>query len=308
MPGPVHLMTGATSGMGLAVVRYLLADPGVRLIVGARRPEAATQVASLANPERVRILPLDLASLGSVRRFADSVGAELGGAKLASLACNAGVQLVGARRMTSDGFEETFQANWLGHAMLIDRLLPQLAPNAPVVMTASGTHDPANRTARLFGFRGGLFPNIDAVAIGDLDPKASVKQLGLDRYATSKLVMILHVYALARDRTPGGPRYVAFDPGLMPGTGLARDRSAFERWGWSTLLPRLAPLLSGASTSEASAHSLARLLAASAHPSGNGVHIDHALAITRSSRDSQRTDWQDHVSAFARRMARSAMT
>jgi protochlorophyllide reductase len=294
--------------MGLAAARYLMADPEVRVIVGARRPEAARQVATLADPERVRILPLDLSSLESVYRFADSVAAMLGGAKLASLACNAGVQLVGARRMTSDGFEETFQANWLGHALLIDRLLPQLAPNAPVVMTASGTHDPANRTARLFGFRGGLFPDIAAVAIGELDSRASVRQLGLDRYATSKLVMILHVYALARARTSDGPRYLAFDPGLMPGTGLARDRSAFERWGWSTLLPRLAPLLSGTSTAEASAQSLARLLAANAHPSCSGAHVDYGLRITRSSEDSQRTDWQDQVASFARRIARSAMT
>lgn len=283
MQGSVHLLSGATSGMGLAAARCLLADPDTRLIVGARRPDGAKQLAALAPPERLRILPLDLASLASVNRFADAVADELGGATLASAACNAGVQIVGPRRLTPDGFEETFQANWLGHAVLIERLLPALAPFAPVVMTASGTHDPANGTARLFGFRGGLFPGIDGVAAGNLDVNASIKQQGLDRYATSKLVMILHVYALARSRPPDGPRYLAFDPGLMPGTGLARDRSAIERWGWSNLLPRLTPLLSGTSTAEASARALARLLASSAHPAGNGVHVDYRLSLTRSS-------------------------
>lgn len=120
--------------------------------------------------------------------------------------------------------------------------------------------------------------------------------------------MILHVYALARCRPPDGPRYLAFDPGLMPGTGLARDRSALERWGWSSLLPRLTPLLSGTSTAEASARALARLLASSAHPAGNGVHVDYRLSLTRSSEVSQRVDWQDEVDGFARRISRSAMT
>jgi len=295
----LHLVTGGTSGIGLELVRLLLADPANRVIVGARRPAAAGALRAVADGERLDILPLDLASLASTVAFADEVVARLAGQRLASLAANAGIQSVAGKRMTVDGYEETLQANWLAHALLIERLLPVLAAGAPVVFTASGTHDPANGAARLFGFRGGVYPGIDRVARGDLDARASEKQLGLDRYATSKLVAILHVYARARSIPAGGPRWFAYDPGLMPGTGLARDRSAMERWAWSTILPVVARAIPGASTPRRSAATYARLLTGRLFPQETGVHLDFSGLRTESSADSKRRDWQDEVTAFA---------
>ncbi|MFN4014040.1 MAG: SDR family NAD(P)-dependent oxidoreductase [Reyranella sp.] len=295
----LHLVTGGTSGIGLELVRLLLADPANRVIVGARRP-AAGALRAVADEDRLEILPLDLASLASTVAFADAVLARLADDRLASLAANAGIQSVAGKRMTVDGYEETLQANWLAHALLIERLLPVLAAGAPVVFTASGTHDPANGAARLFGFRGGVYPGIDRVAKGDLDASASEKQLGLDRYATSKLVAILHVYALARSTPAGGPRWCAFDPGLMPGTGLARDRSPLERWAWSTILPVVARAMPGASTPRRSAETYARLLTGRLFPQETGVHLDFSGRRTESSVDSYRREWQDEVAAFAR--------
>ena len=101
------LLTGATSGIGLELARQLLAEPARRLIVGARRPAAATRLRALAGTERLTILPLDLASLASTRAFADAVVAELAGARLDALAANAGVQLPGPLRLTADGYEDS---------------------------------------------------------------------------------------------------------------------------------------------------------------------------------------------------------
>lgn len=301
----IHLVTGGTSGIGLELVRMLLADPANRVIVGARRPTTAGALRAVADGERLDILPLDLASLASTIAFADAVVPRLAGKRVASLAANAGIQSVAGKRMTADGYEETLQANWLAHALLIERLLPALAAGAPVVFTASGTHDPANGAARLFGFRGGVYPGIDRVARGDLDASASQKQLGLDRYATSKLVAILHVYARARSMPEGGPRWFAYDPGLMPGTGLARDRSAMERWAWSTILPVVARAIPGASTPRRSAATYARLLTGRLFPKETGVHLDFSGCRTESSADSKRRDWQEEVAAFAGSISRS---
>lgn len=308
VPSTVHLLTGATSGLGLELARQLLAEPATSLIVGARRPADANALRALATEDRpmedrLVILPLDLCSLASTAAFADAVGRHLQGRRLASLAANAGIQITGPRQMTCDGYEETFQANWLSHAVLIDRLQPLLAPAAPVVFTASGTHDPAHRSARRFGFRGGIFPGIERVSEGRLDDAASAKQQGMDRYATSKLVAILHVYALARRAAADGPRYFAFDPGLMPGTGLARDRSALERFGWSTVMPLFVPLIPGASTPLRSASALALLLRGRAFAGASGRHLDFTLEETPSSADSHRLDWQDQVADFARQVA-----
>ena len=302
MPSSHHLVTGATSGIGLELAGRLLADPACRLIVGARRPEAASALRALAAPERLAILPLDLASLASTAAFAELVLNYIGNDKLLSFAANAGLQTAGPCRLTGDGYEETFQSNFLGHAVLIERLMPHLAPGAPVVLTASGTHDPAIRAARMFGFRGGLFVGADRTAKGDLDRAASVKQQGMDRYATSKLCAILHVYALARRATVDGPRFIAFDPGLMPGTGLARERSGLERWAWSNVLPVVARALPGTSTAQASGAAYAELLTGRAFPRGTGLHVDFTLAEAPSSHDSRREDWQDELLRFVERV------
>lgn len=299
----VHLVTGATSGLGLELVRLLLADPERRLIVGARHPEAAIALRRLDGSDRIRILPLDLTSLTSVADFAAAVIENLAGDRLASLSANAGLQTIGTRRLTTDGYEETFQVNYLGHAILIDRLQGHLLPRAPVVMTASGTHNPAHGLARRFGFRGGLFPDVNAVAHGDLDTTVSIKQQAMDRYATSKLCMILHAYARARGTPVDGPRFIAFDPGLMPGTGLARERSAIERWGWSNFLPLLARFIPGTSTPQRSAVALARLLTGEAFAEGTGLHVDFTLARTQSSTDSYRQELQQELTTFVRGVA-----
>ncbi|MFV0258831.1 MAG: hypothetical protein ACK5PP_10335 [Acidimicrobiales bacterium] len=76
-------MTGGTSGLGAIAVDRLLAEPGTRLLVGARG--SASPAA-----DRAETLPVDLASLGSVRRFAAAVGERLGPATIDALILNAG--------------------------------------------------------------------------------------------------------------------------------------------------------------------------------------------------------------------------
>lgn len=44
---------------------------------------------------------------------------------------------------------------------------------------------------------------------------------------------------MARRVSPQTVRFLAFDPGLMPGTALARDRGAAEQFAWKYLLPLL---------------------------------------------------------------------
>ena len=302
------LLTGATSGIGLELARQLLAEPGRRLIVGARRPAAAGALRALARPGQLTILPLDLASLASTKAFAGAVVAELAGAKLDALAANAGVQLPGPLRLTADGYEETFQANLLSHGVLIDRLMAHLAPRAPVVITASGSHDPAEPGARMIGFRGGLFVGAERVAKGDLDRAVSLRQQGFDWYATSKLCAILLTYALARRAAPDGPRFLAFDPGLVAGTGLARERSAFEHWGWTTLLPVLARAIPGASNAPRSASAYAALLTGRAFAQDTGVHVGFMLDAKPSSVDSRRLEWQDELMGFVDRVAHEVMS
>ncbi|KAF0320822.1 dehydrogenase reductase [Colletotrichum asianum] len=68
----------------------------------------------------------------------------------------------------------------------------------------------------------------------------------MQRYATSKLCNVLWSYALHR-RFASIPdkqwTVVVFDPGMMPGTGLAREAGPVFRFFWRRVLPTLVPLL-----------------------------------------------------------------
>lgn len=137
-----------------------------------------------------------------------------------------------------DGFESTFAINHLGHGLLFHLLLPHLAPDVRIVLTSSGTHDPAQKS----GLPDAIYDDAATLA----HPTAeTAKYAGRQRYATSKLCNVLWTYALNRRLQTAGKHMtvVAFDPGLMPGTGLAREATSFEQFLWNVVLPRVIPLL-----------------------------------------------------------------
>ncbi len=289
------LITGATSGLGLEAAR-VLARGGHRLIVGARSPGGSPALRDAVPAAQLTVLPLDTSALDSVHAFTRRVRDHLGAdGRLDAVALNAGLQFAGPMRRSADGHELTFATNHLGHFLLTHALLDRLSPGAAVVSTASGTHDPDDSGARRFGFRGGVFPDAAAVARGALDPGASETQLAADFYATSKLCGILFTYGMARRVAPGATRFVAFDPGLMPGTGLARDRGLPLRLAWTYVVPLMRFVMAGVSSAARSGASLAAVLTEPRHAPESGAHLDFHLRHTGSSRDSHRLDWQDDL-------------
>jgi NAD(P)-dependent dehydrogenase (short-subunit alcohol dehydrogenase family) len=137
--GRLAVVTGANSGLGLAVSREL-ARVGARVVMACRNVEkgegAAERVREQVPEARVEVAALDLADLGSVREFADGVDE-----KLDLLINNAGL-MAPPRRLTKDGFESQFGTNHLGHFALTGHLLPRLlaAPEPRVVTQSSGAH------------------------------------------------------------------------------------------------------------------------------------------------------------------------
>ncbi|WP_297411251.1 SDR family NAD(P)-dependent oxidoreductase [Naasia sp.] len=132
------VLTGGTSGIGRATALQLAAS-GIPLVIGARdaqRAEALRQEIRTASPDAVvDTLPLDLASLASVREFAAACADRFGSWR--ALVNNAGVMLEPTRRFTADGFELHLGTNHLGHFALTGLLLPFAAPAARVVTVTS---------------------------------------------------------------------------------------------------------------------------------------------------------------------------
>lgn len=137
--GRVAVVTGGNGGLGQMTVLEL-ARKGAHVVIGARNLDKA----AAAEAEILRLVPgaslevqtLDLASLASVRAFADRLLATHEAIDL--LFCNAGVMAT-PEGTTEDGFETQFGINHLGHFDLTRALFPALqrAPAARVVTTTS---------------------------------------------------------------------------------------------------------------------------------------------------------------------------
>lgn len=84
-PQRVVVMTGGTAGLGAYAARYIAAQPGTQVFMGVRGSGRTI-------PNGVEAIPLNLASLASVREFAEAVIRQLGDATIDALVLNAGMQ------------------------------------------------------------------------------------------------------------------------------------------------------------------------------------------------------------------------
>ena len=207
-------LTGGTAGIGQVAVRHLLAS-GSDLTIGARAPDAAPGDLK----RKARFCRVDLGDLATVQALADALTS---GPEIDVAILNAGVQNVSGGR-SAQGLDVTFATNHLAHYLLVRRLLPCMAHGGRIILTASGTHDPEEKT--------GVPPprHADARRLArpesDPDLDAEGAKAGRRAYSTSKLCNVMTARELANRTATTRPdlSIMAFDPGFTPGTGLARD-------------------------------------------------------------------------------------
>jgi NAD(P)-dependent dehydrogenase (short-subunit alcohol dehydrogenase family) len=140
--GRTAVVTGANSGLGLVTAREL-ARRGAAVVLACRNLEkgeaARKEIEAQAPGAQLELEELDLASLDSVREFADRFKAGHQGLDL--LINNAGVMAT-PRRSTADGFELQFGTNHLGHFALTGLLIGEMEgrEDARVVTLSSTAH------------------------------------------------------------------------------------------------------------------------------------------------------------------------
>ena len=143
LSGKQAIVTGATSGLGFETAKALAAK-GAHVVLAVRDlgrgDAAAASIRGGQADAKLTVSLLDLASLASVRDFADRMADTL--ARLDILINNAGLGLQAKRGVTADGFERQFGTNHLGHFALTGQLIPVLlrAPGPRVVTIASIAH------------------------------------------------------------------------------------------------------------------------------------------------------------------------
>lgn len=304
------LVTGGNSGIGFECARQLAQAGWYVLIASRDRAASAAAVQRIARESgdgTVAELGLDLGSLSSVRQLAQEIDAR--NLPLRALVCNAGLQVTKGPRRSADGFELTFAVNHLGHFLLTNLLLTRLLAHAParIVIVSSGVHDPSLRT----GMPKAAVTDIETLAAtggprpGEYDGRLA--------YVNSKLCNLWFTYELVRrieaahlSDDSGWLSVNAFDPGLVPGSGLARDYPAVLRFIWNRILPgaawALSPLLSTINSAAKAGGALAHLVADPAAARGSGKYFpSHARWREAPSSDTSydvqraRTLWEESV-------------
>jgi len=222
--GRVVVITGANSGIGKETA-LALAGMGATVVMASRDPArgsaAVAEVAAATGSTDLHDLRLDLASLDSIDAFADTVLERFD--HLDVLVNNAGLVL-GRRRETVDGFEETVGVNHLGPFHLTRRLLDRLVASAParIVNVTSVAHKGATA----------------GMLLADLQSELSYAQM--EAYAKSKLANVLFTAELARRLDGTGVTTNCVHPGIIR-SRFARDGDAR---GWLRLVyPLGAPFM-----------------------------------------------------------------
>jgi len=223
LSGQVHVVTGASSGLGLEAAKRLAAAGATVVMTtrtaaksGAAKDEVLDylQERSVANKE-VYALTLNMDNLADVRSFPDQYSNILGSRKIDVLMNNIGTISIN-REVTKDGIEKTFQSNHLGPFLLTAELFPQLNRNGSrIVNVASKAHAFA-RVAKT-GQPGLDLDNLNSEVCYGLD--------GWEAYGNTKLENILFTQELQRRADAAGLTWltvVALHPGVV-GTDLWKN-------------------------------------------------------------------------------------
>lgn len=136
--GKVALVTGGSSGMGLAVARRLVAEGASVVITGrdAGRLEAA--VAELGGAERVFAVRGDVAHLPDLDALAEAVRTRFG--RLDVVFANAGVaSFQPTDEVTEAEYDRVMDINVKGVFFTLGKVRPLLADGAAIVINASWT-------------------------------------------------------------------------------------------------------------------------------------------------------------------------
>ncbi len=210
------VVTGATSGIGLAVVKALV-ERGDKVIAVGRTEETCKKAYDHVSHEKLdnlTFLPCDLASQKQIRALAETIKSILGDQGIDALINNAAA-VPQKRTVTEDNIEMQFAVNHLAAFLLTHLMLPLLTKNeGRVIASGSRSHYKSHLD----------FDNL----------MLEKKYFILRAYGRSKLCNTFFTYEFNRRYISEGMIAYALDPGMVI-SDIARKRSKrFIAWFWDT--------------------------------------------------------------------------
>ena len=206
----VAIITGADSGMGFEETKAV-AQQGYHVIMACFCPKKAQPICERLKRETgnelIEVIGIDLASLATVRHFADSMKERF--PRIDLLMNNAGTMETGLH-YTVDGLERTVSVNYVGPYLLTRLLLPLMSEGSRIVNMASCVYPLGRLRFPQFFERGmkgcwwRIFP-----------------------YFNSKLAVVLFTLHLARQLANRGITVNAADPGVV-NTNIIRMQMWFD--------------------------------------------------------------------------------
>ena len=134
LSGKIALVTGGTSGIGLATAKRFASEGADVFIIGRRQSEldaAATELGGNATAVRG-----DVADLADLDRLFDTIKREKG--RLDVLFANAGGGgMAPLGQITEEHFDKTFNTNVRGLLFTVQKALPLMPPGSSIILNAS---------------------------------------------------------------------------------------------------------------------------------------------------------------------------
>ncbi len=280
MIGKICIVTGANTGIGFETAAALIGQ-GATVVLACRDEAKANaalkEIAARGGSGAGHVMPLNLASLKSVRTFAAAFRERF--QRLDVLVNNAGV-MPGKRYTTEDGFEMIFGTNHLGHYLLTRELLDLLKRSAParIVVVASTMHH-----------RGRI--NFD-----DLQAEQKFGPMGI--YSNSKLANVMFAFTLARRLEGSGVTVNCLHPGVVRTQIIRKQINDYPAILRPLAIPFLALTLSPAQGARTSIH-----LASSPEVEGVTGKYFARCKLTRSSARSMDVSAQEKLWDISARLA-----
>lgn len=207
------VMTGATSGFGVAWLRKLASDQSHEIYVLARSQDKFQSVLSEfpgSQSKQVHFVHCELDSFSSIRQATQQLLNQI--QHIDVLINNAGVFSGKQRTESQDGIELTFAVNHLAPFLLTNLVLEVLdkSESARIINTASFQHFPGS-----FDWEDLTFGNRDFNA--------------MQAYQQSKLANVVFTLDLARRLNNRSITVNCFDPGIVNTTMTVTTLSSFLR-------------------------------------------------------------------------------
>lgn len=166
----IALITGGTSGMGLATARRLLAEGAQVVITGRDKTRLDTAVEDLDGGDRVLAVRSDVASLADLDALTAAIRDRYG--RLDVVFANAGIASFQPNGdITETEFDRVVDINFKGVFFTIQKTLPLLSEQAAIVINASWTLHRGLSGASLYAATKAAVHNLAHTLAAELGPK-----------------------------------------------------------------------------------------------------------------------------------------